>query len=368
MINRVLKITVMMLGISMISLGVTKEIGVNLDLARQYYSVQVIKKFIDNISSSGGNFLHLHISDDENYGIESEILGQTTAEAKLEKGIYINKKTGKKFLSYAQLKEIIFYAKTKNIELIPEIDSPAHMKAIFELLEMKKGNFYVKNIKSDTEDEINMEKSESINFMKQLIGEVTDIFGGKLRHFHIGGDEFEYSEVKNSEFVKYINDLSDYLISKRIKPRLWNDGITKVGIDKINKEIEITYWSYDGDAENDEEKEKRRKTRVSVQELLKKGFKVLNYNSYYLYYVPKESSNLKKDTEYSVNDINKNWDLRVWDGKNSENAVKNEDNIIGAAISIWGEGPYKFTDSEIQKYSEPLVKTFILKAQNYKKN
>ena len=78
MINRVLKITVMMLGISMISLGVTKEIGVNLDLARQYYSVQVIKKFIDNISSSGGNFLHLHISDDENYGIESEILGQTT--------------------------------------------------------------------------------------------------------------------------------------------------------------------------------------------------------------------------------------------------------------------------------------------------
>lgn len=368
MINRVLKITVMMLGMSMISLGVTKEIGVNLDIARQYYSVQVIKKFIDNISSSGGNFLHLHISDDENYGIESEILGQTIAEAKFQKGIYTNKKTGKKFLSYAQIKEIISYAEMKNVELIPEIDSPSHMKAIFELLKIKKGNSYVKNIKSDTENEINMGNPQSINFMKQLIEEVTEVFGMKLRHFHIGGDEFEYSEVKNSEFVKYINDLSDYLISKRIKPRLWNDGITKVGIDKINKEIEITYWSYDGDAENDEEKEKRRKTRVSVQELLKKGFKVLNYNSYYLYYVPKESSNLKKDTEYSVNDINKNWDLRVWDGKNSENAVKNEDNIIGAAISIWGEGPYKFTDSEIQKYSEPLVKTFILKAQNYKKN
>ncbi|KYK90660.1 hypothetical protein SA3733_10445, partial [Aggregatibacter actinomycetemcomitans serotype d str. SA3733] len=109
----------------------TKQTGLMLDIARHFYSPEVIKSFIDTISLSGGNFLHLHFSDHENYAIESHLLNQRAENAVQGKdGIYINPYTGKPFLNYRQLDDIKAYAKAKGIELIPELDSPNHMTAI----------------------------------------------------------------------------------------------------------------------------------------------------------------------------------------------------------------------------------------------
>ena len=46
-----------------------KESGLMLDTSRRFYSVAVIKRFIDTLSASGGTFLHLHFSDNENYSL-----------------------------------------------------------------------------------------------------------------------------------------------------------------------------------------------------------------------------------------------------------------------------------------------------------
>ncbi|WP_289623084.1 family 20 glycosylhydrolase [Neisseria montereyensis] len=340
-----------------------KESGLMLDTARHFYSVNVIKNFIDTLAASGGSFLHLHFSDHENYALESDLLGQKAENATRRKdGVYINPQTGKPFLSYRQLKELARYAQSKNIELIPEVGSPNHMDGIFQLMTNKYGQGYVDSLKSaQVDDEIDINKPESIEFMKKLMAEVADVFGSQSKHFHMGGDEFGYSEENNQEFIDYINKLAAYLEQKGLTPRMWNDGLITKTVDGLDHNIQITYWSYDGDTENRAAAARRRQMRASMPDLINKGFTVLNYNSYYLYLVPKEGDNFGHQADFAGKDIEKRWNLGVWDGENLNNAVRNTDNILGAALAIWGEDAGRLSDKSIQEHSSGTLKAVIRK-------
>lgn len=343
-----------------------KQGGLMLDTARHFYPVSVIKDFIDTIARSGGNFLHLHFSDHENYALESKILNQRAADAKRNAdGVYINPLTNKPFLSFEQLEEIKAYAKSKNIELIPEVDSPNHMTTIFTLLEAHRGKDFVNAIKSRySDEEINITNPESIAFMKSLIGEVADAFGNSSSHFHIGGDEFGYSVDSNHEFIAYANELAAFLKQKGLTTRIWNDGIIKVTVDKLNHEIQVTYWSYDGDVENKQTAQERRRIRVSMPELIDRGFNVLNYNSYYLYVNPKQDWGTSYNSDFATRDIINRWSLGVWDGENQKNAIKDTSKIMGAALAIWGENAGSMSSKTIQKYTSGLLESIIRKTRS----
>ncbi|MBN6065492.1 family 20 glycosylhydrolase [Aggregatibacter actinomycetemcomitans] len=341
----------------------TKQSGLMLDIARHFYPPEVIKSFIDTISLSGGTFLHLHFSDHENYALESRLLNQRPENAVLGKdGIYVNPYTNKPFLSYQQLDDIKAHAKAKGIELIPELDSPNHMTAIFTLLQKERGEQYLQSLKSpQAEDEISITNPDSIAFMESLFSEVIDAFGDSSQHIHIGGDEFGYDENSNHEFITYANGLSDFLAKKGRKTRMWNDGLIKSTVEQLNPNIEITYWSYDGDTQDKHEALERRDMRVSLPELLAKGFTVLNYNSYYLYINPKAPSTFSQDTAFATKDVLTNWDLGVWDGQNTQNRVQNTHDIAGAALSIWGEDAKALKGETIQKNTKSLLEAVIRK-------
>ena len=55
-----------------------------LDVARTYYTPAEIEAFVDVLADAGGTFLHLHLSDDQNVGIESAVLGQTLDSASVD--------------------------------------------------------------------------------------------------------------------------------------------------------------------------------------------------------------------------------------------------------------------------------------------
>lgn len=334
-----------------------KQSGLMLDTARRFYPVHTIKAFIDDLAESGGTFLHLHFSDHENYALESKLLGQRAQDAVVSSdGTYVNPKTGKPFLSFAQLNDITAYAAAKKIEIVPEVGSPNHMGGIFSLLEHQYGKTRTDALKSPrAADEININNPESVGLVKALIDEVAGAFGKNSRHFHIGGDEFGYSPESNHEFIRYANTLAEHLAKKRLITRMWNDGLIKTTAGGLNRNIQITYWSYDGNPEDRDTARKRRAIRMSMPELIEKGFSVLNYNSYYLYLVPQDR-NFSHDIDFARKDIEKRWSLGVWDGENRDNAVKNTDKILGAALAIWGENSGKLDTDTIRKYAaEPLV-------------
>lgn len=344
-----------------------KHNGLMLDNARRYYSVAVIKQYIDTLAENGGGFLHLHFSDHENYGLESELLNQKAADADVSDGLYRNPQTGKLFLSDAQLGEIVAYAHEKKIELIPELGSPNHMDGIFTLLIHHRGEDYVRSLKSNVvDDEIDITNPQSIALVETLMAEVMAKFPHSKR-FHIGADEFGYSVESHPQFVAYVNRLADFLARKGWKTQMWNDGVIKQSLADLNQQIEVTYWSYDGNAQNKTERKKRRNLRASMPELIEAGFKVWNYNSYYLYFIPSSDVGSSHDTNYAIRDVEQHWHLGVWDNANSQNALPplQQQAIGGAALAVWGEHSDSLSDQTVFTHTQKLLKAVLAKANNH---
>lgn len=310
-----------------------------LDNARRYYTVDEIKKVIDALSVNDNSTLQLHMTDDENVGIECAYLDQTKENAIIEDGIYINPVTNKKFLSYDQLEDIMNYAKSKNVRFIPEIDVPAHMKGFFELAKIKFGEEYVRNHydwdnpvnsgiawgNGDEEGNIDLLSPNSKPFIKNILDEYTDFFKDS-EYFHIGFDEYTFRpEMK----IDYANELYDYLNEKGFKVRMWSDAITKDNIGNLNNNIEITYWGWkNGDISLT--------NYATVKDLQEKGFKVLITNKYYLFFVPNPLYIGEDDLSRSISNIDNDWKLEKWN-YNFESDLDNHDNILGGMICTWGE-------------------------------
>ncbi len=330
-----------------------KEVGLTLDIARHFYTAEVIKSYIDTLSASGGTYLQLHLSDDENYTLESTVLNQLTSNAiHNSDGSYTNPLTGKQFLSFSQVADIVSYAKQKGIELVPEVDSPNHMDAIFTLLEAHRGSDFVNTIKSTVvADELEITSDAAVAWLKTLLTEVSGMFGDSSQHFHIGGDEFGYSVASNHEFISYVNELSSFLAEKGLTTRIWNDGLLKDQLSGLDKSVQITYWSYDGNPNDAATASERREIRAGMDDLLDNGFEVLNYNWYYLYFVPDDGVTDTKSAVHMASDIQEKWNLGAWDGFNTTNQISDTSKIIGSSIAIWGEHANTITDQQIHDWS-----------------
>lgn len=139
--------------------------GILLDVARHYFSVDEIKNFIDVMSASKLNTLHLHLSDDEAFRLQIPDYPSLTAIgserglgkpigpmgmiqknlSKAENSYDINN-THKGSYSSDDIKTIIQYANLHQITVIPEIDIPGHSRALMKSLP---NTFYESEDKSE---------------------------------------------------------------------------------------------------------------------------------------------------------------------------------------------------------------------------
>lgn len=309
--------------------------GVTLDVGNRYYYVEDIKEYIDLVAASGNGYVQLHFTGDRNVGIECLALNQRPSEKYVwNQTEYYNPDTGYSFLTRAQIRELLGYARQKGVEIIPEIDMPGHMGGFEKLYAKKYGMNSTKEVFNPAyEGELLINNDEAISFAKSIYSEYAELFK-ECRYFHIGCDEFWSGNEK--ENAQYINTISSFLETKGFIVWAWNDLFTKANISQINKNIFVTYWSLDGDSENIQEVNERRKIRATFPELQKAQFKVLNYNSYYLYYTPSVSNTNKEDADYACNDARDNWNLLKWDSDRGA-VASSYNNIVGGCISIWGE-------------------------------
>jgi len=325
------------------------ETGVMLDVARAYYPVELIEGYIDLLADNGGSFLHLHLTDDQNVGIESEVLGQTLENADLNNGVYTSRVTGRSFLSAAQAQEISEYSASRGITIVPEIDTPGHMAAAFALLETRHGREWVDRIRSG-ESELNTSAPESRALAAELFAEVTKTFPSS-RTVHIGGDEWG-GDVSADERVEWLNAMAATLGDREVWA--WNDGIDRTVVGRLDPRIHVTYWSFDGDIEDEAESLERRQQRASASDLHAAGIELLNYNSYYLYEVPSDLD--AADSEYTVADLRENWSLRAWDG---DSGALLGAPMAGAAVAIWGEDLEDPPSDDLLRWSTPHVVAMI---------
>lgn len=202
--------------------------GMHLDIARNFHSKATILRLLDQMASYKLNKFHLHLSDDEGWRLEIPGLPELTSFSaqrgyeeqevnylltQLGSGPFItNPANG--YLSRQDYIEILQYAKTHHIEVIPEVDMPGHARAAVMAMEkryqkyMKRGKKNLANqyLLMDPEDDsrvttvqlydrhsfINPALPSSINFVDKIVGEIAAMHqeaGMPLLTWHYGGDE-----------------------------------------------------------------------------------------------------------------------------------------------------------------------------------
>lgn len=346
------------------------EKGIALDISRKFYKAEVIKQFIDDLSNYPNSFLQLHMSDNQNLAVEMATVGQTTDKnAVYQDGQWLNTQTKRPFLSKNDVMDLVSYARSKNVVLIPEIEAPAHMQAILELLKINDPKWYEAIKLPDGAPEqfnlIDYTKVEAIDFVQEMLAEYTPLFAGQAKaYFHIGVDEIDWLPVEsNRNLVNYVNTLDNFLKHQGYTTRMWNDRVAKADLADYNKDIQITYWSQIGGWDinsTDERASSGRQYTASAQELLDAGFQLLNYNAYYTYFLPGQRMWQPESYAYTINDLVANWDLSKFE-LNSGKQVSSTENVIGSALTFWGEEAGNYADSQIQQKMQSFVQAYLTK-------
>lgn len=178
--------------------------GFQLDVSRHFFTKEEVEKLLDAASVYKLNRFHWHLTDDQGWRIEiPEYPRLTTVGAVRNRSLTLNDPTkgvdffddteyGRGcFYTLNDLREIVDYARARNIEIIPEIDMPGHMVAAvaaYPWLSCDSTKHYtVRAEKGISTDVLNVGDDRVIDFLKCVLGHVVDVFPS--RYIHLGGDE-----------------------------------------------------------------------------------------------------------------------------------------------------------------------------------
>jgi hexosaminidase len=240
--------------------------GIMLDVSRNFFTKEEVKQYIDEIARYKYNTLHWHLTDDNGWRIEIKSLpklteigawrvpryGQFGQRAKPNPG---EAATTGGFYTQADIKEIILYAKDRNVSILPEVDIPGHsMSAIASYPELsctKDHNTKVNPGSSFSEwydngtfkmlidNTLNPSDEKVYEFLDKVFTEMAALFPNP--YIHVGGDEcykgFWTNDPGCQALMKKMNmghpeELQAYFM-KRVETILKSKGKKLIGWDEI---------------------------------------------------------------------------------------------------------------------------------------
>ena len=239
--------------------------GMHLDVARHFYPVSFIKKYIDYLAAYKFNTFHWHLTDDQGWRIEIKKYPKLTQVGGFRNGTIIGRYPGKGndnlryggFYTQAQIKEIVQYAADKYITVIPEIEMPGHASAAIASYPQLScfpnedtqvpvdcawnGSRKSKQVQQTwgVFEDVFAPTDYTFNFLQDVLDEVITLFPSK--YIHIGGDECPKEAWKKSEVCQQLikeNNLKDehglqsYFINT-IEKYLNTKGKNIIGWDEI---------------------------------------------------------------------------------------------------------------------------------------
>ncbi len=175
--------------------------GYMLDIARHFFNKDEVKKVLNIMTLYKMNRFHWHLTDDQGWRVEIPEYPKLTEVGAIRKASFSNA-DGQNFYDDTEygrgmyytlddLKEIVDYAKARNIEIIPEIDLPGHMvAAVASYPEFSCDPTKEYEVRVDggiSHDVLNIGNEAVIDFLKCVLGHIAETF--PYDYVHIGGDE-----------------------------------------------------------------------------------------------------------------------------------------------------------------------------------
>jgi len=218
--------------------------GMLLDCGRHFMQKEFVKRYIDLLAYHKMNKLHWHLTEDQGWRIEIKKYPKLTevgawredvhdeAEGKLYGGFY----------SQEDIREIVAYAQSRHVAIIPEIEMPGHSLAAlasYPELGCTGGPYKVETEWGVFKDVYCVGNPKTFDFLKDVLDEVIELFPSK--YIHIGGDEaptYQWEHCNKCKALMKIegmysaHELQPYLL-KKINAYLQSKGKQMIGWDEI---------------------------------------------------------------------------------------------------------------------------------------
>ncbi len=208
--------------------------GSMLDVARHFFSVEDVKKYIDLLAYYKYNVLHLHLTDDQGWRIEikswpllTEVGGST--EVGGEAG---------GFYTQEEYKDIVAYAAERHMVIVPEVDMPGHTNAASVSYPVFNGTGITPELYEGTQvgkSTFATRKDTLYSFLDDVVGEIAAITPGP--YFHIGGDE---SHVTKKKDYIYFVERVEKIVRKHGKRMI---GWDEIGQAKMDSSSISQFWA-----------------------------------------------------------------------------------------------------------------------------
>ncbi len=196
--------------------------GLHLDVSRHFYTTDEVKRFIDLMALYKFNTFHWHLTDDQGWRIEINKYPKLTEIGAFRDSTMIghysdqprtfDTETYGGFYTQDQIREVVQYAQERYITVIPEIELPGHARAALAAYPELSCTGEQNEVPGTWGifDDIFCSKQETIDFMKDVLAEVVELFPSE--YIHIGGDEApktRWKECSDCQKVISENDLQD---------------------------------------------------------------------------------------------------------------------------------------------------------------
>ncbi|HET7717060.1 MAG TPA: beta-N-acetylhexosaminidase, partial [Bauldia sp.] len=184
--------------------------GAHLDVARQIYSLDEVRRFVDCLAWNKLNVLHLHLSDDEGWRLDVPgypELAEVAAWRGL--GLAVPPLLGSGVDRYggvyssADLVAIVDHAASLGLAVVPEIDIPGHcycvLQAIPSLRDPDETGVY-RSIQGFPNNCLNPAVEKTYEFLAAVFAHIAGLFPAPW--IHVGGDEVPHDAWLGSPMAR----------------------------------------------------------------------------------------------------------------------------------------------------------------------
>jgi hexosaminidase len=224
--------------------------GLHLDVGRHFMPKEFILKYLDYMAIHKFNTFHWHLTDDQGWRIEIQKYPKLTEIGSVRKETLIGHYGSKSydgtsvggFYTQEDVKEIVAYAASRFITVVPEIEMPGHSLGAltaYPELGCTGGPYDVATTWGVFEDVYCAGKEDTYLFLQDVLTELIPLFPGE--YFHIGGDECPKTrwqkcplckQKMKDEGLKSEHELQSYFV-QRMGKFLNDNGKKLIGWDEI---------------------------------------------------------------------------------------------------------------------------------------
>lgn len=217
--------------------------GLMIDTVRHMPSINWLYKKVDELNGLGMNKLHLHLSDDQGWRVEIKKYSKLQEIAAWRSETVVGKNfpafwdpfrkyigDGKRYGGYytqEELKSLVAYAKSKGVDIVPEIDLPGHSTAPLSAYPQYAAGSAPQAPATywGVFDNVLAYTPEALQFIKNILDEVIEIFPSQ--YIHLGGDEVPLTNYNNDKEIphKILIELIQHVQSRGKMAIVWDEAL-----------------------------------------------------------------------------------------------------------------------------------------------